>query len=230
DLGVIPINEVKNVRGDKVKVFLNGKLVGIHQQYNPFIRQLREKRRKGEISQHVNIGYYHDSREIQINCDAGRATRPLFVLKNKMPLILKEDIEKLKLNKYIWSDLVQKGVIEYLDAEEEENAYIAMFEEDLSSEHTHLEISPAAILGICASIIPFPEHNQSPRNTYEAGMVKQALGLWAANMHLRLDTRGHTLHYPQQPLVKTSPMEIIGINKRPAGQNFIIKKISRRRS
>ena len=82
DLGVIPINEVKNVKGDKVKVFLNGKLVGIHQQHNPFIRQLREKRRKGEIGQHVNIGYYHDSNEIQINCDAGRATRPLFVLKN----------------------------------------------------------------------------------------------------------------------------------------------------
>ncbi len=226
DLGVIPINEVKNVKGDKVKVFLNGKLVGIHQQYNPFIRQLREKRRKGEIGQHVNIGYYHESKEIQINCDAGRATRPLFVLKNKNLLVSKDDIEKLKQNKYIWSDLVQKGVIEYLDAEEEENAYIAMFEEDMTAEHTHLEISPAAILGICASIIPFPEHNQSPRNTYEAGMVKQALGLFAANMHLRLDTRGHTLHYPQQPLVKTSPMEIIGINKRPAGQNFIIGMMS----
>jgi DNA-directed RNA polymerase subunit B len=101
-----------------------------------------------------------------------------------------------------------------------------MFEEDITTEHTHLETSPAAILGICASIIPFPEHNQSPRNTYEAGMVKQALGLFAANMHLRLDTRGHTLHYPQQPLVKTSPMEIIGINKRPAGQNFIIGMMS----
>jgi len=226
DLGVIPINEVKNVKGDKSKVFLNGKLVGIHQQYNPFIRQLREKRRKGEIGQHINIGFYIDSKEIQINCDAGRATRPLLVIKNKKLLITGEDIDKLKQGKYVWSDLIQKGVIEYLDAEEEENSYIAMFEEDISNEHTHLEISPAAILGICASIIPFPEHNQSPRNTYEAGMVKQALGLFAANMHLRLDTRGHTLHYPQQALVKTSPMEIIGINKRPSGQNFIIAMMS----
>jgi len=193
DLGVIPISEVKSIKGEKVNIFLNGKLVGIHQKYNPFTNQLREKRRKGEIGVHVNVGYYHDSKEVQINCDAGRATRPLFIIKNKKLLIIKEDIEKIKQGKYNWSDLILKGVIEYLDAEEEEK---------------------------------FPEHNQSPRNTYEAGMVKQALGLFTANMHLRLDTRGHTLHYPQQPLVITSPMKIIGINRRPAGQNFIIGMMS----
>ncbi len=226
DLGVISIDEVKNIKGNKTKIFLNGRLIGIHQKHNPLIRQIREKRRRGEIDQTVNIAYYSESNEIQINCDGGRATRPLFVVKNSKVIITEEDIEKLKNGKYQWSDLIEKGVIEYLDAEEEENAFIAMFQDDLTLEHTHLEISPAAILGICASIIPFPEHNQSPRNTYEAGMVKQALGLFSANLHIRLDTRGHTLHYPQMPLVKTHPMDIIGFDKRPAGQNFIIAMMS----
>ena len=226
DLGVMPIDEVKIIKGTKVKVFLNGRLIGIHQKHNPLIMQIREKRRRGEIDQNVNIAYYSDSSEIQINCDGGRATRPLFVVRDSQVLITNEDIEKLKSEKYNWSDLIEKGVIEYLDAEEEENGFIAMFQEDLTLEHTHLEISPAAILGICASIIPFPEHNQSPRNTYEAGMVKQALGLFSANLHLRLDTRGHTLHYPQMPLVTTHPMDIIGFDKRPAGQNFVIAMMS----
>ena len=226
DLGVIPIDEVKNIKGNKTKIFLNGRLIGIHQRFNPLIRQIREKRRRGEINQNVNIAYYYESNEIQINCDGGRATRPIFIVKNGTLLITKDDIEKLQNAKYQWTDLIEKGVIEYLDAEEEENSLIAMFQEDLTLEHTHLEISPAAILGICASIIPFPEHNQSPRNTYEAGMVKQALGLFSANLHLRLDTRGHTLHYPQMPLVKTHPMDITGFDKRPAGQNFLIAMMS----
>ena len=129
-------------------------------------------------------------------------------------------LDKLKRENTHGTTLLIWGPHRIFDSEEEERLYCPP--EQITKEHTHCEISPAAILGITASLIPFPEHNQSPRNTYEASMAKQALGIYASNFHLRLDTRGHILHYPQSPLVQTRAMEIIGFDKRPAGQNFVV--------
>ena len=221
DLGVILIQEVNEI-GEQTKIYLNGKLLGVHPNVKPLIEQIRFKRRKGEIDNNVNCSYYPQSNEAQLNSDAGRARRPLFVVHNGKLLMDDSYLDKLKKREYTWNDLVNLGLIEYFDSEEEENAYIAISPEQITKEHTHCEISPAAILGITASLIPFPEHNQSPRNTYEASMAKQALGIYASNFHLRLDTRGHILHYPQSPLVQTRAMEIIGFDKRPAGQNFVV--------
>ncbi|GAB4314387.1 MAG: DNA-directed RNA polymerase subunit B [Promethearchaeota archaeon] len=226
DLGLIPIKEITEYPKNCARVFLNGKLIGIHLRYVQFVEQIRRKRRANELSDEVNVAYYPDSQEIQINCDDGRARRPLFIVTDGRLRIKKEHVEALRRRELTWDDLVRKGLVEYLDSEEEENAYIALRERDITFEHTHMEISPSAILGITASIIPFPEHNQSPRNTYEAGMAKQALGIFSTNFHLRLDTRGHTLHYPQVPLVKTHPMDIVGFERRPAGQNFMIAVMS----
>jgi len=96
----------------------------------------------------------------------------------------------------------------------------------ITKEHTHVEISPAFILGVSASLIPFAEHNQSPRNTYEAGMAKQALGLYAPNYRIRVDTRAHLLHYSQTPIVRTQTIDLIGYDKRAAGQNFVVAVLS----
>ncbi|MFX0100638.1 MAG: DNA-directed RNA polymerase subunit B [Candidatus Hodarchaeota archaeon] len=236
DFDFIPIQKVREEKLKGTNVFLNGRLIGIHTEPQDFIEKIRDERRKGNISQEVNIGYRRYANEIQINCDAGRSRRPVFIVEDGKVVIDASNIKKIKNNEWIWSDLIvpneperkkgKKASIEYLDAEEEENTYIAIYPEDLTAEHTHCEITPAAILGITASLIPFPEHNQSPRNTYEAGMAKQALGIFSSNFHLRLDTRGHSLHYPQTPLVGTKPMDIIGFEKRPAGQNFMVAVLS----
>jgi DNA-directed RNA polymerase subunit B len=225
DMGVITLDEIEDVSG-KAKIYLNGKLLGVHNYYKKLVETIRSKRARGDLNHNVNIAYYVDSNEVQINCDAGRARRPLFTLKNGQLNIKQEHIEKIRKGEWHWNDLISQGLIEYFDAEEEENAFIAMWEDDITLEHTHMEIAPAAILGITASLIPFPDHNQSPRNTYEAGMAKQALGIFAANFHLRLDTRGHLLHYPQRPLISTRAMDIIGFDNRPAGQNFCIAIMS----
>ncbi len=228
DLGVIPIKKAisENIVG--AKVFLNGRLIGYHERPEELVREIRMQRRSGLISREVNVTHYIDNyiNEVYVNCDSGRVRRPLLVVEGGTLKLRPEHIDKIRKGEWSFEDLVARGIIEYLDAEEEENAYIAIEPWQITPEHTHLEIWPPAILGIAASTIPYPEHNQSPRNTYQAAMVKQALGLYAANFQLRTDSRGHLLHYPQIPIVKTRALDIMGYTDRPAGQNFIVAIMS----
>ncbi|HUT81730.1 MAG TPA: DNA-directed RNA polymerase subunit B [Candidatus Bathyarchaeia archaeon] len=228
-LYTLELNKLENMKStDACKVFLNGRLLGSHPDPNGFVNDIRKARRKDILSSEVNVNFYEDIQEIQINCDHGRVRRPLLITEKGRQKLDQKHIEKIRTGAWGWSDLIRRGIVEYIDAEEEESSYIAMVPDDLEKEqtHTHLEIAPSSILGICASLIPFAEHNQSPRNTYESAMAKQALGMYAANHRLRVDTRSHILFYPQKPLVKTHGMDIINFDKRPAGQNMVIALLS----
>ncbi|MBU4536150.1 MAG: DNA-directed RNA polymerase subunit B [Euryarchaeota archaeon] len=210
----------------KAKIFINGKLIGTCNDPESFIQDMREKRRSGEISHEMNITHYSETDEVYIFNDPGRARRPLIVVNEGKPALKEEHLSLIKEGELKWEQLLTEGIIEYLDAEEEENAYIAMGLNYLNEDHTHLEIDPSTMLGICAGIIPFANHNSSPRNTMEAGMTKQALGLYVSNYGLRTDTRAHLLHHPQVPIVKTRIIDAIGYDKRPSGQNFIVAVMS----
>ena len=211
---------------NKTKIYINGELLGYCEDPVNFTQEMREKRRNGEVSHEMNITYYEDNDEIYIFNDPGRARRPLIIVEDGVPLLREEHMNKVANGKLKWDDLINNGLIEYLDAEEEENSYIAMNFADLNDEHTHLEIDPATMLGICAGIIPFSDHNSSPRNTMEAGMTKQALGLYVSNYALRTDTRAHLLHHPQTPIVKTRIIDSTNYDLRPSGQNFVVALMS----
>ncbi|MCK4651803.1 MAG: DNA-directed RNA polymerase subunit B, partial [Methanosarcinales archaeon] len=174
------------------KVFLDGELVGTHENTAELVHEIRMKRRQGIIDGQLNVAL--QGHDVLINTDMGRARRPSIVVEGGRSRITDDHIEQLKNGDLDFNDLVSQGLIEYLDAEEEENALIAVSETDITPEHTHLEIEPALILGIGTGMVPFPEHNASPRNTMGAAMIKQCIGLPAANTKLRSDTRGHVLH------------------------------------
>jgi hypothetical protein len=82
---------------------------------------------------------------------------------------------------------------------------------------THCEIHPSTIFGVVASCIPFPDHNQAPRNTYQSAMAKQAMGIYATNYDQRMDKTAYILNYPTRPLVETRIMNIIHLNRIPSG-------------
>jgi DNA-directed RNA polymerase subunit B len=207
-------------------IYINGRLIGVTGDGKRIAEKLREFRRRGEIDDQVNIAYREDTKEVIINTDPGRVRRPLIVVEEGKPKLSQEHIDKVKRGELKWADLIKAGIIEYLDADEEEDAYIAISPEQLTPEHTHLEINPLSILGISAALVPYAEHNQSPRNTYGANMAKQALGVSASNFQIRVDTRAHFFHYPQVPLVKTKIMDIVGFDRRPTGQNMVVAIMS----
>ncbi len=216
-----------DVKRDGTRVFVDGKLLGYFKDGNKLAEILRELRRTSSgIHPHVGVSFHATEQEgstkrIYINCNAGRVLRPLIIVKNGKSLLTKDLLDKISKKLISWSDLIRMGVIELVDANEEENCFIAIDEKNIKKS-THLEIFHSAILGAGASIIPYPEHNQSPRNTYESAMAKQSLGFSTPMMNTSTYVRQHFMLYPQTPIVITKAMNLLGLEKRPAGQNCVV--------
>lgn len=223
-LGVHIIKEkTEEVKG--TGIYLNGKLVGFHKKPLELAQEIREKRRTGNLPSDMTVAFYEDLGEVYVNSDEGRALRPLIIVEKGKPKLTSDHIKLLKDEKLSFSDLVKNGVVEYLDSEEEENAYVALDEKELTGKHTHIEIHPSLMLGIVASVTPYPEHNSAPRNTMSTAMIKQSLGMYAMNFNLRSDTQGHIMFYPQIPIAQTKYNKVIGLEKKAAGQNFVVAVI-----
>ena len=197
----------------EAKVYVNGSLVGTHPDPEQLADRIRQARRRGDVSEMINVSVDHRTDEVIVNADAGRARRPLLVVEDGEPLLSDEQVEAVAEGDVEFEDLVEHGYVEFIDAEEEGDILVAVEEDELTEDHTHLEIDPQLIFGIGAGMIPYPEHNASPRITMGSGMIKQSLGLPSANYRIRPDTRQHLLHYPQLSLVKTQTTEQIGDRK-----------------
>ena len=208
------------------EVYLNSEFVGTVENAAEFVNRIKEERRLSIIPNNINVYHNQKSDEVRVDCSKGRARRPVIIVKDGQPLLTEKHIKQLEKNEITWSDLLKQGVIEYLDASEEENCLIAFFENELTPKHTHLEIMPLAMLGYCTSLVPYGNFNQSTRLNAGSKNQKQALGLYAANYPVRMDMDVNVLHYPQNPIVQTIMHEISDYGKHPAGQNIVVAIMS----
>ena len=218
---------------NEVKVFINGAWIGISREPNELYLMLKEKKHKGIINIYTSIIFDFKMKEIRVCNDAGRLTRPLLRVKNNRLLADQATLGKLNKSELLWDDLftdckMEQSVLEYIDPEEQNWSLISIKPKSLleaSSQlarYTHCEIHPSTMFGVLASCIPFPEHNQSPRNCYQCAQGKQAMGVYVTNYENRMDKTAYVLNYPTRPLVDTRIMNMIQLNKIPSGTNVIV--------
>ena len=209
-----------------IDAYLNDKFIGTVENVNTITKKIKEARCNGKLPITLNVYYNEILNELYIEASNGRVRRPLIVIENNKSKLTEYHIEKLNKGEVKWSDLVEQGIIEYLDAAEEENAYVALNEQDITNEHTHLEINPISILGLTTSFVPYANFGQSSRLNRGSKTQKQALGFYASNFLVRMDTDVSILHYPQNPIVRSFTYELTHQREHPAGQNIVIALMS----
>lgn len=207
-------------------VIFNGLILGKHRRPQRFASAMRRLRRAGKIGEFVSVFVNEKQRSIYIASDGGRVCRPLVIADRGVSRIKQHHMKELADGVRTFDDFLREGLIEYLDVNEENNALIALYEEDATPATTHIEIEPFTILGVCAGLIPYPHHNQSPRNTYQCAMGKQAMGNVAYNQLFRMDSLLYLLVYPQRPLLTTKTIELVQYDKLGAGQNATVAVMS----
>ncbi|KAG7361394.1 DNA-directed RNA polymerase subunit B [Nitzschia inconspicua] len=242
DLGV---EDVLRLSGHEINseraflVLLNGIILGVHTRPKDLVRNLRTCRRRGLAGEFVSFYLHEGQRAVHIATDGGRVCRPLIIVDEAtgLPRLKQRHIEAIALGTMNIRDLLRQGIVEYVDCNEENNTLIAVTERDLEvarkqglenlrMRYTHLEVDPFTILGVVGGVIPYPHHNQAPRNTYTVAMSKQAMGTIGINQYERMDGLIYTLVYPQKPLVKSRTLDLVGFDDIPGGQNSVIAVMS----
>lgn len=235
DLGVEQLGHLNgitlNSRSSAYLVFLNGLVIGACSKPHKLVYALRWMRRSNRIGEFISVYIHSIHRAIYIACDGGRVCRPLIIVAHghsqlavrhskasmpESPSHLKSLIDHLKVG----------GVVEYVDVNEENNCFVALDESEITQKHTHLEMDPATILGVVSGLVAFPHHNQSPRNTYQCAMGKQAMGSVATNQYERMDSLLYSLIYPQKPMVKSRILDLIHFDALPGGCNATLAVMS----
>ena len=203
-----------------VDVFFNGRFAGSTKNPEEFVKRIREKRRSDEFPIQMSVRNDPGFKIVLISTEPGRVLRPLIVAENGVSRLKNEHKVQIEQGELKWNDLLSKGIIEYLDAAEEENALVALYEEELTQGHSHLEIDNMDLLGVVTSLVPYGNHDQSSRLNRGSKTQKQALGLYSANYLCRLDTDVSILQYPQKPIVRSFIYDTL--NTYPAGQNLVV--------
>nr|EGQ40609.1 MAG: DNA-directed RNA polymerase, beta subunit/140 kD subunit [Candidatus Nanosalinarum sp. J07AB56] len=210
------------------KVFLDGDLVDDVDEPEEVRDAVREMRRSGDLDRTVSVNYLEDREEVRISTDAGRVLRPVVVVDDGEPRASEEELQQVKEDEISLGELEDDGKVEYIDAQEEESAYVALNREEVTEEHTHLEIDSTITHGLSATTVVYPEHNRGDRVNFGAKMAGQGIGMYSREFHQRFDTNANVLSYGQSPMVTTQTYDEM-LGDHPIGQNFIIASRNLRR-
>ena len=226
ETGFCPAHHVDAARLS-VRVFHNGTLRGCvpSGRHEDMCRALRAARTQNHLPFDASVSYVADGDEVHIGTDAGCLCRPIIVM-DKLSELHAIAARYSAPNALMWHELVNRGVVMYVDKDEEQELLIAASAWDAPSDATHCEVHPTAMFGVTANMIPFPHHNQAPRNTYQCAMGKQAIGVHASNHNTRFDAVALSLWYPQRPLVSTWIEDVLGTTQCPSGSNLIVAVMS----
>ncbi|MBW3017292.1 DNA-directed RNA polymerase subunit B, partial [Candidatus Woesearchaeota archaeon] len=190
------------------EVYIDGIFVGTVEDAVGFVKQVREERRQGTVLPELNVSYDKKADIVDIKLSKGRIRRPLIVVRDGRPMLTEEHISKLSNNELSWEDLIKEGVVEYIDATEEDDCLIAFYEDELTFEHTHLEIMPLAMFSLSTSLVPYSNFSLATKVHTGSKSQKQSLGFYAANYAVRMDTDVNLLYYPQVPIVRSVMYDI----------------------
>jgi DNA-directed RNA polymerase II subunit RPB2 len=227
-----PLRNEFQLRDGSVLVFINGDPIAITRVPDTLLLILREARRAKLIP--IDTSVIRARHGIAIFTDMGTVQFPLICLETlqKQGHLLQAHEKSGEL----FHTMMSLGIIEYVEAWEALDYRVAFRPKDLLNKDlrlglhgeplmpfTHLALHPMAILGTSASSVPWSDHDQAPRVSYQAGMLKQSVSTPAMNLSERFDLGyAHTLWYPQRPLADTIVSKSRGLQEWPMGENLLI--------
>ena len=220
--GVVSVLEKIGMKKEEgnIDIFYNGRFVGVVESGENFTKIIKKERRHGKLPRVLSVKFDKFLDTIFLSTEIGRVLRPLIIVDKGKSKLTKEHLELVKQGSLTWENLINQGIIEYLDAAEEDDCFVSLYEDELTVEHTHLEVDPIDCLGVVTSLVPYGNHDQSARLMRGSKTQKQALGIYASNFPVRIDTDVSILHYPQKPLVRSFVYDTLDIY--PAGQNIVV--------
>jgi DNA-directed RNA polymerase subunit B len=201
-------------------VFYNGRFIGVVEDAEAFSKTIKKNRREGKLPLEISVRVENSFDTVFLSSEIGRVLRPLIIVSDGKPLLKEEHLNMIEKGSLGWDDLIKEGIIEYLDAAEEDGCLISLKEEEITEEHTHMEVDLIDCFGVVTSLVPFGNHDQSARVMRGSKTQKQSLGIYAGNFPVRIDTDVSVLHYPQKPIVRGFVYDTLDIY--PAGQNVIV--------
>ncbi|MAG40013.1 DNA-directed RNA polymerase subunit B [Candidatus Pacearchaeota archaeon] len=223
DKNLIPILEKSGMShedGD-YDIFYNGRFIGAVENAEEFVDSIKTERRLGNLPIETSVKFEKYLDTVFISTEVGRVLRPVIIVENGESKLKQEHLEMIKQGTLNWEDLIKQGILEYLDASEEDDCLIAFEESELTQEHTHLEIDRIDCLGVSVSMIPYANHNPPARMVKGGSRAyRQGLGIYAANYPIRIDTDVSLLHYPQKPVVRSFVYDTLDVH--PVGQNVVV--------
>jgi DNA-directed RNA polymerase subunit B len=225
-LSILKENDLIVDSNEKIDIFLDNRFVGSTQNSNKFLTNFKKLRRTKKINSIFNLFLNEENNSISIDGGEGRLRRPLIIVKNGKSMLTEKILNDLRDKKINYNHLLEKEIIEYLDASEEDNSLVGFTEEDLSVEHTHLELIPSVFLGVNTGTTPFLEYDEASRLIRGQKTIKQSVGLYATNYQIRKETDRNVLISPSRPLVSTFFYDLMKMENHPAGQNMTVAIMS----